>query len=296
MDGQSLAHTKNHNETQGDTVNSNDLAAKARTRANRKHVLIVDNNPVTGRILGRILDRAKLQFTIARDGKEAIRFCDEAAYDMVLIEARIPGINGLVTTQKIRTQNPHNETMPIIALGTRFSDVMVRKNRHCGVTAELKKPVIEFNLLQVLSQHLGIETSSVNRRPPEDDEIYAILDEDEMTLLNWDTLKEYSAVMKGEYKLLMRDFLHASPDLIGDIGEAVVNRDAKKIEFLAHQLKSTSLVFGAEGVSNIAAQLEMLGREENLEDAGQYYKELHMSYERVKPVLHKKLVLMHSPV
>lgn len=274
----------------------NDAATSARRRTAQKHVLVVDGNPVMGRILGRILDRAGLQFSIAQDGKEAIRFCGETEYDLILIDARMPGIDGLATTQKIRTLSPHNAEVPVVAMGTEFPDVAVRKNRKCGITGELKKPIIEFNLMQVLEKHLGVETAMVNKRPPEDDEIYAILDEDEMSLLNWETLKEYGAVMKGEYETLMRDFLRVSPDLIGDIGEAVVDKNAQKIEFLSHKLKSTSLIFGAEGVSNVAAQLEMLGREEKLEHAGQYYKELHMSYERVKPVLKKKLVLMHSPV
>ena len=280
------------------SVNSNptDPAQKARKRASRKHVLVVDGNPVMGRILGRILDRAGLQFTNARDGKEAIHFCGETAYDLILIDAHMPGIDGLATTQKIRTLSKHNAEVPVIAMATNFPEIAIRKNRARGVTGELKKPIIEFNLLQVLAEYLGIKTDRVDMRPPEDDEIYAILDEDEMSLLNWETLKEYNAVMKGDYKVLMRDFLKASPDLIGDIGEAVVDRDAQKIEFLSHKLKSTSLIFGAEGVSNVAAQLEMLGREEKLEHAGQYYKELHISYERVKPVLIKKLVLMQSPV
>ena len=273
-----------------------DPAAKARERAGRKHVLVVDGNPVMGRILGRILDRAKLQFTVANDGKEAISFCNETAYDLILIDARMPGIDGLATTQKIRTLSDHNTNVPVIAMATVFSDIAIRKNRKCGITGELKKPIIEFNLMQVLAKHLGIEAGVVDRHPPEDDEIYAILDEDEMSLLNWETLREYNAVMKDEYKVLMRSFLKASPDLIGDIGEAVVDKNANQVEFLSHKLKSTSLIFGAEGVSNVAAQLEMLGREENLEHAGQYYKELHISYERVKPVLIKKLVLMESPI
>jgi len=281
---------------QSKNTSPNDMAARARERANRKHVLVVDGNPVMARILGRILDRAKLQFSIARDGKEAITFCRETDYDLILVDARMPGIDGLATTQKIRTLSKHNAEVPIIAMATNFSDVAVRKNRARGITDELKKPIIEFNLLQVLAEYLGIKANRVDMRPPEDDEIYAILDEDEMSLLNWETLKEYNAVMKDDYQILMRDFLKASPDLIGDIGEAVVDKNARKIEFLSHKLKSTSLIFGAEGVSNVAAQLEMLGREENLEHAGQYYKELHMSYERVKPVLIKKLVLMQSPV
>lgn len=277
-------------------TNGTTAAAAARAKATRQHVLIVDHNPVMGRIIGKILDRAGLKFSVAQNGKEAISFCEGENYDLILMEARMPGIDGRATTQKIRTLNDHLAHIPIIALGTNFNDVMIRKNRSCGLTGELKKPVIEFNLLQVLAEYLGVETDVVNKRPPEDDEIYAVLDEDEMTLLNWDTLKEYNAVLKGEYKTLMRDFLVASPDLIGDIGEAVVDKNAQQIEFLAHKLKSTSLIFGAEGVSNVAAQLEMLGREDDLEHAGQYYKELHMSFERVRPVLRKKLVLMNSPV
>jgi CheY-like chemotaxis protein/HPt (histidine-containing phosphotransfer) domain-containing protein len=281
----------------GDASSPNRSAAKkARERAQRKHVLIIDNNPVMGRILGRIFDRTGLQFSVARNGKEAIEFCRNASYDLILTEARMPGIDGRVTAQKIRTLNAHFQAIPIIALDTNFSEVMIRKNRACGITAELKKPIIEFDLLQTLAAHMDIDTEAAQMHPPEDDEIYAVLDKDEMSLVNWETLKEYNAILKEDYKTLMRDFLTASPDLIGEIGEAVVDKDAHKIEFLAHKLKSTSLIFGAEGVSNVAAQLEMLGRGENLEDAGQYYKELHMSFERVKPVLRKKLVLMYSPV
>jgi len=269
-------------------------AAKTGAKTKRKHILIVDNNPVMGRILGKMVERAGMKFSIAQKGEEAIGFCETTNYDLILLEARMPELDGLATAKRIRALGARNTQVPIIAVGTKFSDKMVQKNREAGVTAELKKPVIEFNLLQTLSEQLGISTRVSNMHPPEDDEIYAVLDEDEMTLLNWDTLNEYNAVLKGEYKTLMRDFLIASPDLIGDIGEAVVDKNSKKIEFLAHKLKSTSLIFGAEGVSTVAAQLEMLGRQDDLEHAGQYYKELHMSFERIKPVLRKKLVLMNS--
>jgi len=261
-----------------------------------KHVLIVDNNPVMGRILGKILERAGVKFSIAENGDEAIQCCEGTDYDLVVLEARMPGMSGSATAKKIRALNGHTANIPILAVGTNFTAKQIEKNRAAGITGELKKPVIEFNLLQALSQYLNMETEAVNMHPPEDDEIYAVLDKDEMTLLNWDTLKEYNAVLKDEYKTLMRNFLIVSPDLIGDIGEAVVDKNAKKIEFLSHKLKSTSLIFGAEGVSNVAAQLEMLGRQDNLEHASQYYKELHMSFERVQPVLRKKLVLMNSPI
>jgi len=269
-------------------------AAKTGAKTGRKHILIVDTSPVMGRILGKLLERAGIKFSIAQKGEEAVEFCETTNYDLILLEARMQGLDGLATTKRIRALGAKNAQVPIIAVGTKFSDKAVKKNREAGVTAELKKPVIEFNLMQTLSEQLGISTKTSNMRPPEDDEIYAVLDEDEMALLNWDTLNEYNAVLKGEYKTLMRDFLTVSPDLIGDIGEAVVDKNSKKIAFLTHKLKSTSLIFGAEGVSTAAAQLEMLGRQDNLEHASQYFKELHMSFERIKPILRKKLVLMNS--
>ena len=160
------------------------------------------------------------------------------------------------------------------------------------MNAQLKKPVNEVNLAAVLQNFLNISGQNSSIRPPKDDEIYAILDEDEMSLVNWDTLKEYSSILKKDYQIMMGDFLKASPDLIGNMGEAIIDKNGAEVRSLAHQLKSTSLIFGAEGVSNAAAQLEILGKENNLTDAGQYYKELHMSFERVQPVLRKKMILM----
>ena len=275
---------------------ADNTAAKARRKTQQKHVLVVDNNPVMGRILGKIIDRAGLQFSIAQTGEEAVSYCEGTNYDLILMEVRMPGMGGLEAMKNIRAAGGKNSDIPIIAVSARLTEANIHKFRGEGFTDELKKPIIELNLMQILANHLGIKKDAASRKPPEEDEIYAVLDEDEMTLLNWDTLKEYNAVLKGEYKKLMRDFLVASPDLIGEIGEAVVDQNGKQIEYLAHKLKSTSLIFGAENVSNIAAQLEILGREDKLEHASQFYKELHMSFERVKPVLRKKLVLMNSAV
>jgi CheY-like chemotaxis protein/HPt (histidine-containing phosphotransfer) domain-containing protein len=281
--------------TQSETQ-PHEAAIRARSRTARRHVLIVDNNPVMGRILGKVLDRAGLQFTIAQTGEEAVTFCSSTNYDLILMEVRMPGIGGTAAARQIRESSSHYQEIPIVAVSAQLSPGATEKYVSKGFTDTLKKPVIELNLMQSLAKHLGIKKDAASRKPPEDDQIYAVLDEDELSLLNWDTIKEYNSVLKGDYKTLMRDFLVASPDLIGEIGEAVVDKNGKKIEYLAHKLKSTSLIFGAENVSNIAAQLEILGRKNELTHTSQFYKELHMSFERIKPVLRKKLILLNSPV
>lgn len=257
-------------------------------------ILIVDSNPAMSRILSRLLKKADLSFAVAGSGEEAVSMCKESSFKLILMEVNMPGMGGLEASQQIRVLKGDYNTIPIVAISAKMTDADIEKYRASGLNGQLKKPVNEVNLMATLKSFVNIPEQIAAFRPPEDDEIYAILDEDEMSLINWDTLKEYSSILKDEYQTMMGDFLKASTDLIGDMGEALIDKDGAEVRRLAHQLKSTSLIFGAEGVSNAAAQLEILGKENELEHANQYYKELHMSFERVQPVLRKKLTLMQS--
>ncbi len=257
-------------------------------------VLIVDSHPAMSRILSRLVKKAGLSYAVARGGEEAISFCKDSNFELVLMEVNMTGTNGLEATKSIRALPGNYGTIPIVAVAARMTDTDIERYKANGLDEKLKKPVNEVNLLAVLGKYLSLAETASHNRPPKDDEIYAILDEDEMSLVNWDTVKEYSSIMKNDYHTMMGDFLKASPDLIGNMGEAIIDKDNEQIRSLAHQLKSTSLIFGAEAVSNAAAQLEILGKDNQLEHASQYYKELHMSFERVQPVLRKKMILMKS--
>lgn len=258
----------------------------------KAEILLVDNNPIMGRIMGRIIGRADLGLTIVESGEDAIGACKDKAFDLILMEAGMSGMTGMEATRQIRAMGGANEKTPIVAVSAKVTDKHLADYKAAGMDNILKKPVNEVNLLNVVSSALDITFDKATMHPPEDDAIYAILDEDEKALLNWDSLREYSELMQDAYVPLLQDFLTASPDLIGNAGEAVIDNNAEKVLELTHQLKSTSLIFGAEDLSNTAAQLEIMARAGDLKYASQYYKELHMLFERIKPVLEKKLVMM----
>jgi len=263
-------------------------------RSQKTQVLIVDSNPAMSRILSRLLTKAKVSFAIAFSGQDAVKFCSDTSFELILMEVNMLGMDGLEAAKKIRNLSDLYKKIPIIAVSAKTTENDIKIYEKNGLHDFLKKPINEINLMELLQKHLKTFIVSTANKPPEDDEIYAILDEDEMSLVNWDTLKEYSLVLKKEYPVMMRDFLKASPDLIGNLGEAIISGEGNQVQSLAHQLKSTSLIFGVEGVSNIAAKLEILGRTNDLEHAGQFFKELHMSFEKVQPVLRKKLALMRG--
>jgi len=68
---------------------------------------------------------------------------------------------------------------------------------------------------------------------------------------------------------LMSMFLKSSPPLIEGIRTAITNYDSHLLTTSAHTLKSTSLSLGAMKLGSTCAKLEQIGRDNNLQDAGE---------------------------
>ncbi len=86
----------------------------ARPNGGRK-VLLVEDNPVNQTVIEAMLRSLGYQVSLAADGAQAIEQCTQAHFDAVLMDCRLPGIDGYEATRKIRTL-PGREAWPIIAL------------------------------------------------------------------------------------------------------------------------------------------------------------------------------------
>lgn len=63
-------------------------------------------------------------------------------------------------------------------------------------------------------------------------------------------------------------FIEMSPNMLEDIKAALAAGDAQRLEKTAHTLKGTASNFGAQAVVDLAGDLELMGREDNLSGAG----------------------------
>ena len=119
-------------------------AASARARPARApdrglQVLVAEDNPVNQRIITLFLERLGHQADVVADGREAIRALEGREYDVVLMDMRMPGMDGLETTRLIAERWP--ERRPRIVGVT--ANAVAGDREQClasGMDAYLSKP------------------------------------------------------------------------------------------------------------------------------------------------------------
>ncbi|WP_020397838.1 response regulator [Kordiimonas gwangyangensis] len=256
-----------------------------------KYILVVEDNPVMSSIIGKLLSRFDVGYDFAKNGKEAIAAASNADYDLILMDIMMPKMGGVTATREIRKISEHYENAPIIAVTARVSDRDVEEYLAEGMSGVIKKPINKVNLSGVLLEFLdlGEETGDTGAETASD-----IYDEDDLDALNWETFNEYRALLGDKFAGFLKDYLTAGPDMLAEISSVVMEDDASQIQFLAHKLKSTAQVFGADSVADLAARLEIMGKHGDTLQAPAVFNELHIAYERTQRVLRKKYVIMQN--
>ena len=107
-----------------------------------------------------------------------------------------------------------------------------------------------------------------------------------MPIIDEKTFDELKQMSGAEFiNELIDTFLEDSPKLIKEMGFALEANNADSFRRAAHSLKSNAATFGASELSVLAKELEMLGKENKLNETGDRLKVLEETYESV----HKEL-------
>lgn len=113
-------------------------------------VLVVDDN-VINRMYSKVtLSHFETQVVLADSGYTALKACQQQQFDMILMDIRMPGLDGLETTRRIRQwhTNP-NHTTPIIGLTADLLNVDHLSWQAAGMNDCLFKPVTEEQMAQI---------------------------------------------------------------------------------------------------------------------------------------------------
>lgn len=109
-------------------------------------LLIAEDNPVNKMLLDSLLG-TRSNITSVDNGEIAVSVCNEKKFSLILLDLRMPKINGLEAARLIRQKSEFNRHTPIVLISANGRDVNDIDLKKAGVNFCLQKPIDEKQLL-----------------------------------------------------------------------------------------------------------------------------------------------------
>jgi PAS domain S-box-containing protein len=130
------------------------------TGADKITVMVVDDNPVNRQVLSGMLRASGVDVVEAEHGQDALDKLRARPLPLVLMDVRMPVMDGYAATAAIKTDPNLRDTIVIAVSASVFPEVIARM-RAQGCDDFVSKPVRVGELLSKVAQHLDLPLRSV---------------------------------------------------------------------------------------------------------------------------------------
>lgn len=234
---------------------------RSRPTQRKLQVLVAEDNQVNQLVATRIFQKLGHQVTVVSNGHEALSAVQAGKFDLIAMDVQMPEMDGLDATIAIRSWEKAAGThIPIMAM---TAHAMKGDRERClaaGMDGYTSKPIRIGELEKVLAELIPPRKTSkepVSERSLVDGVI------DRAALL---------AGIDGDHRLLrelVRLFMTDYPQRLAEIKEAIRHRNAGALGRAAHTLKGSVGNFAAQKAFAASERLEKMGRDGDLDHAGE---------------------------
>ena len=233
-------------------------------------VLVVDDTDINIIVVKSLLKKTGMTIDTASNGPDAINLADNTRYDVILLDQRMPGMDGTETLKKIRfLERGLNAGTPIICLTA--DAIRGAKERYLrkGFSDYLTKPIDGRELERMLISYIpedkvvsetGKEQRSAIEHDNGEDAFVSKLKEK-----GFDTASALSfcAGEPAVYKEVLSAYAAEWPRKSESLESCYDQKAWDDYAILIHSIKSSSATIGVVGLSKAAAALEKAANEKD---------------------------------
>ena len=128
------------------------VQALAATLEGRRRVLVVDDEEAIRDLLAKMLELADYEVDSAADGPGALDHLKRDGYDLMFVDLKMPGMDGLALIRQARAMKP---TLPVIVITGYSSEASAIEALNLGVSAYITKPFRVPQVLEAASRALA---------------------------------------------------------------------------------------------------------------------------------------------
>ncbi|HTD89224.1 MAG TPA: response regulator, partial [Burkholderiales bacterium] len=252
------------------------VSADQRAQRSRLNMLVAEDNPVNTRLVTVMLDKLGYRADMVGSGIEAVNALKQRSYDVVLMDAQMPHMDGVEATRRIRAATPAAEQPYIIAVTANVLYEDRQSYLEAGMNGFLGKPFtiedLDVALGAAVRARGGLAEAVVEQASPPvvpAPTASQLLDHERFEEIRQLTDEVGPDVFSGLVRGLEKDLNAFDAGLAG----WTMQQDATGLARAAHSLKGSSHSLGAQALGNLFADIEKLAKVGNLDEAGRKYAE-----------------------
>lgn len=241
-------------------------------------ILVVDDVAMNRDIATAFIQAAGHQAICAEGGAEAVEAATTHEFDVILMDVRMPHIDGLEATRRIRMLEGQRGSVPIVAMTAQAFSEQVEECQSAGMDVHLAKPFTLATLLGALTQGMeagrrtrppsGPQGSAQSNNPDAGSEPAETASKPkaatipalgaELSVLDLTAFGQTAAFLKPEMvKQHLRTLADKAEQLLRTLQMAdALNRNQTALAEAAHSLAGSGSMFGLERLAAICRHFE----------------------------------------
>ena len=214
-------------------------------------ILLAEDSLTNQMVATAMLEKDGYTVSIANNGHEALAKLEESMFDLVLMDIRMPRMDGIETTKRIREKKSCYQSIPIIALTANALQNEKDKCEQAGMNGFISKPIQKKELIQAI-EHCLIEEGNMTR------EEYDSSSLNELEVMSDKTLERLvQETSEAMVERMVGMFVVEAQRRFDAIKTGLLTTDFEAIEAETHTLKSNAATFGALKLAELAKTMEL---------------------------------------
>ena len=254
-------------------------------------ILVVDDTKLNIFVVENLLKKTGLVIDTAVNGNDAIALAGENDYDVILMDQRMPGMDGTEAMQRIRAhETVTGKRTPIICLTADVISGARERYIEQGFDDYLTKPIDGTELEKMLIRYLPgekVEKTQVQITASSGESSLKTGLFGELESAGVDTSRglSYSAGDEAMYIDVLKAYAGEGSTRVQKLEDCLAFENLKDYGIYIHALKSSSRTIGAAGLSDIAAKLEAAAKDGNMKVIRSCHEDAMEKYRKIVAVI-----------
>ncbi|HSK80516.1 MAG TPA: ATP-binding protein [Thermoanaerobaculia bacterium] len=227
------------------------VATVRRLDRHGRRILVVDDRAANRAVALALLHEIGYAAEAVESGEEGLALFAQRAFDAVLLDSEMPGIDGPETCRRLRGEEAEGRRVPVIAVTAHTRPEEREACLAAGMDDFLTKPFQTADLAALLDRWTGIEAVAPSSAEVMGDRLAA--------------LKSLEAQTGGnELAQVVEAFLQQGESDLATMRRALPQGDAETLAGAAHGLAGSAAILGATDLAASAGELATLARQGDL--------------------------------